>query len=65
MRRSLRRADELRDREPGRSVSITIQDGGLASVKQIVERLGGHVRAESDLGEGATSYLVLDSKDVT
>ena len=38
---------------------------GLASVKQIVERLGGQVRAESCLGTGATFYLVLDSKDIT
>jgi PAS domain S-box-containing protein len=140
-------ADELRDREPGRRVSITIQDGvwvrtdrsliraalrnlldnawkftsrrdlaliefgtipaasgrvccyvrdngagfdrayadqlfrpfqrlhtarefpghgiGLASVKQIAERLGGQVRAESGPGTGATFYLVLDSKDIT
>ena len=38
---------------------------GLASVKQIVERLGGQVRAESGPGTGATFYLVLDSKDIT
>ena len=38
---------------------------GLASVKQIVERLGGHVRAESVPGTGATFYLVLDNKDIT
>jgi PAS domain S-box-containing protein len=38
---------------------------GLASVKQIVERLGGDVRAESEPGTGATFFLVLDNKDIT
>jgi PAS domain S-box-containing protein len=37
---------------------------GLASVKQVVERLGGQVRAESSPGTGATFYLTLDNKDI-
>jgi light-regulated signal transduction histidine kinase (bacteriophytochrome) len=34
---------------------------GLASVRQIVERHGGEVRAEGAVGEGAAFYFTLDA----
>jgi light-regulated signal transduction histidine kinase (bacteriophytochrome) len=36
---------------------------GLASVRQIVERHGGHAWAEGAVGEGATIYFTLDAKE--
>ncbi len=36
---------------------------GLASLRQIVERHGGHTWAEGAVGEGATFYFTLDAKE--
>jgi PAS domain S-box-containing protein len=36
---------------------------GLASLRQIVERHGGHAWAEGAVGEGATFYFTLDAKE--
>ena len=36
---------------------------GLASVRQIVERHGGHAWAKGAVGEGATFYFTLDAKE--
>jgi signal transduction histidine kinase len=38
---------------------------GLASLRQIVERHGGHVWAEGAVGKGATFYFTLDAKSVS
>ncbi len=38
---------------------------GLASVRQIVERHGGAVRAEGAVGQGATFYFTLDAEEIT
>jgi PAS domain S-box-containing protein len=37
---------------------------GLASVRQIVERHGGHVWARGAVGQGATFYFTLDAKEI-
>jgi chemotaxis family two-component system sensor kinase Cph1 len=38
---------------------------GLASLRQIVERHGGHVWAEGAVGKGATFYFTLDAKSIS
>jgi PAS domain S-box-containing protein len=37
---------------------------GLASLRQIVERHGGHAWAEGAVGEGATFYFTLNAKEI-